>query len=303
MTNTAHSKCYYNSTGTTPDAIQDNGVTRLNFVLKNENKIFEIPVIKIRPNKSQPRKQFDEEDLTALSQSIKENGIIQPLTVRRVSSAEYELIAGERRLRASALAGLKKVPCIVVKCTDKESAVYALLENLQRSDLGIFEEARGISRLIRRYGLTQEEAASKLGKTQSTIANKLRLLRLTYEEQEWIVNAGLSERHARALLRIEDEKIRREALSKVISENLNTKQTEDLVSILINTCPKTEKKQGNSKAVIKDVRIFVNTINKAIDTMRLAGIDAKTDRKDTENFIEYTIRIPKKQMTDADKSA
>ena len=275
----------------------------MNFILKNENKISDIPIIKIRPNKAQPRKVFNEEDLNALSQSIAENGILQPLTVRKVSATEYELIAGERRLRASVMAGLRKVPCIVIKCSEKESAVYALLENLQRSDLGMFEEARGVSRLIRRYGLTQQEAAVKLGKTQSTIANKLRLLRLTYEEQEWIENAGLSERHARALLKLGDEGARREALSKIISENLNVQQSENLINLMLNSSPKNDKKQGFSKAVIKDVRIFVNTINKAIDTMRLAGIDAQSDKTDTDNFIEYTIRIPKKQITDEEKSA
>ena len=275
----------------------------MNFILKNENKISDIPIIKIRPNKAQPRKVFNEEDLNALSQSIAENGILQPLTVRKVSATEYELIAGERRLRASVMAGLRKVPCIVIKCSEKESAVYALLENLQRSDLGMFEEVRGVSRLIRRYGLTQQEAAVKLGKTQSTIANKLRLLRLTYEEQEWIENAGLSERHARALLKLGDEGARREALSKIISENLNVQQSENLINLMLNSSPKNNKKQGTSKAVIKDVRIFVNTINKAIDTMRLAGIDAQSDKTDTDNFIEYTIRIPKKQITDEEKSA
>lgn len=275
----------------------------MNFILKNENKISDIPIIKIRPNKAQPRKVFNEEDLNALSQSIAENGILQPLTVRKVSATEYELIAGERRLRASVMAGLRKVPCIVIKCSEKESAVYALLENLQRSDLGMFEEARGVSRLIRRYGLTQQEAAVKLGKTQSTIANKLRLLRLTYEEQEWIENAGLSERHARALLKLGDEGARREALSKIISESLNVQQSENLINLMLNSSPKNNKKQGTSKAVIKDVRIFVNTINKAIDTMRLAGIDAQSDKTDTDNFIEYTIRIPKKQITDKEKSA
>lgn len=275
----------------------------MNFILKNENKISDIPIIKIRPNKAQPRKVFNEEDLNALSQSIAENGILQPLTVRKVSTTEYELIAGERRLRASVMAGLRKVPCIVIKCSEKESAVYALLENLQRSDLGMFEEARGVSRLIRRYGLTQQEAAVKLGKTQSTIANKLRLLRLTYEEQEWIENAGLSERHARALLKLGDEGARREALSKIISENLNVQQSENLINLMLSSSPKSNKKQGTSKAVIKDVRIFVNTINKAIDTMRLAGIDAQSDKTDTDNFIEYTIRIPKKQITDKEKSA
>lgn len=275
----------------------------MNFISKNENKISDIPIIKIRPNKAQPRKVFNEEDLNALSQSIAENGILQPLTVRKVSATEYELIAGERRLRASVMAGLRKVPCIVIKCSEKESAVFALLENLQRSDLGMFEEARGVSRLIRRYGLTQQEAAVKLGKTQSTIANKLRLLRLTYEEQEWIENAGLSERHARALLKLGDEGARREALSKIISENLNVQQSENLINLMLNSSPKSNKKQGISKAVIKDVRIFVNTINKAIDTMRLAGIDAQSDKTDTDNFIEYTIRIPKKQITDEEKSA
>ena len=176
---------YYNSTGTSSDA-KLSGMIRLNFLVKSENIISEIPILKIRPNKSQPRKQFSETELNQLSQSITENGILQPLTVRKISASEYELIAGERRLRASVLAGLKKVPCVVVKCSEKESAIYALLENIQRCDLDFFEEARGISRLIRRYGLTQEQAAQKLGKTQSTIANKLRLLRLSSEEQEWI---------------------------------------------------------------------------------------------------------------------
>lgn len=276
----------------------------MNFVSRNENKVTEIPIIKIRPNKSQPRKTFNEDDLQALSQSIEENGILQPITVRKISATEFELIAGERRLRASLLAGLKKVPCIVVKCSDKESAVFALLENLQRSDLGFFEEARGISKLMRRYGLTQEEAARRLGKTQSTIANKLRLLRLTYEEQEWISGAGLTERHARALLRLDDEQLRREALSKIISDNLNTQQTDTLIGIMLNNCSKAKQKPSISKVVIKDVRIFVNTINKAIDTMRLAGIDAKSDKTDTDSFIEYTIRIPKPQISrDTGKTA
>ena len=279
------------------------GVSGLNLLVRSENTIAEIPIIKIRPNKAQPRKIFSEDELSALSRSISENGILQPLTVRKVSSTEYELVAGERRLRAAVLAGLRKVPCIVVKCSDKESAVYALLENLQRADLGIFEEARGISKLIRRYGLTQEQAAVKLGKTQSTIANKLRLLRLSEEEQEWMEKAGLSERHARALLRIDNETVRREVLSRIITENLNVKQSERLVGIYLNSTPKSTQAKGNSKAVIKDIRIFLNTINRAIDMMRLSGINAESDKTDTENFIEYTIRIPKSALLPPDKSA
>lgn len=277
-------------------------VMRLNFLVKNENIISEIPIIKIRPNKAQPRRQFHEEELKSLSLSIAENGILQPLTVRKISPSEYELVTGERRLRAAALAGLRKVPCVVIRCSDKESAVYALLENLQRADLGMFEEARGISRLIRRFGLTQEQAAEKLGKTQSTIANKLRLLKLSFEEQEWIENAGLSERHARALLKLENESDRREALSQIIAEGLNVAQTEALVSSLCNISPKSESR-GRSKAVIKDLRIFLNTINKAVDIMRLAGIDAKTHKTDSDNFIEYTIRIPKSQIIRTEKTA
>ncbi len=275
----------------------------MNFLVKSENTISEIPIIKIRPNRAQPRKQFNEDELSALSRSISENGILQPLTVRKASPTEFELIAGERRLRAAILAGMKRVPCIIVKCSDKESAVYALLENLQRADLGMFEEARGISRLIRRYGLTQEQAAAKLGKTQSTIANKLRLLKLSPEEQEWIEKAGLTERHARALLRIDNEEQRREALSKIISENLNVTRSEELVGIYTHNNPRSQGHRGKSKAVIKDLRIFLNTINKAVDTMRLSGIDAQSVKTDTENFIEYTIRIPKAQINRAEKSA
>ena len=275
---------------------------RLNFLVKSENTILEIPIIKIRPNKAQPRRLFSEEELCALSQSIAENGVLQPLTVRKVSASEYELVAGERRLRACVMAGLRKVPCILVKCSDKESAVYALLENLQRADLSFFEEARGISRLIRRYGFTQEQAARKLGKSQSTVANKLRLLRLTPEEQEWIENAGLSERHARCLLQLDDEESRREALSKIISDSLTVRQTEELVSVLQNTAPQ-ENRRSSGKAVIKDFRIFVNTINKAVSTMRIAGINAQASQTDNGNFIEYTIRIPKAQVHKPDKSA
>ena len=279
------------------------GVSGLNLLVRSENTIADIPIIKIRPNKAQPRKVFSEDELSALSRSISENGILQPLTVRKVSSTEYELVAGERRLRAAVMAGLRKVPCIVVKCSDRESAVYALLENLQRADLGIFEEARGIAKLIRRYGLTQEQAAIKLGKTQSTIANKLRLLRLSEEEQEWMEKAGLSERHARALIRIENETVRREVLSRIITENLNVKQSERLVGIYLNSTPKPARVKGNSKAVIKDIRIFLNTINRAIDTMRLSGINAQSNKTDTEDFIEYTIRIPKSTLYSPDKSA
>ena len=214
---------------------------RLNFLVKNEKLILELPIIKIRPNNSQPRKQCREEELQSLARSITENGVLQPLTVRKISQTEYELVTGERRLRAAALAGLHRVPCIVIRCTDKESAVYALLENLQRADLGIFEEARGISRLIRRYGLTQEQAAQRLGKSRSAVANLLRMLNLPKEVADMVVAGELSEGHARALLGAEDPECIIALANKVVDNNLNVRQTETLVKAMKEEKPPKEE--------------------------------------------------------------
>lgn len=266
----------------------------MKLLTKYNKKVIEIPARKIRPNKTQPRQYFYEEDLRSLSQSISNNGLLQPLTVRKLKNDEYELIAGERRLRASVMAGFSKIPCIVMKCSDKDSAIFALIENLQRKDLGMFEEARGINRLIRKYGITQEQAAIQLGKKQSTVANKLRLLRLSYDEQDWITQAGLTERHARALLKIKDEDSRKEVLSHIIAENLNVKETEKYISSLLDN-KKVQPLHNNTdkKIVVKDVRIFVNTISRAVDTMRMSGIDAVSNKEETEDYIEYTVKIPK----------
>jgi len=268
----------------------------MKLLTKYNKKVIEIPARKIRPNKTQPRQDFYEEDLRSLSQSISNNGLLQPLTVRKLKNDEYELIAGERRLRASVMAGFTKIPCIVMKCSDKDSAIFALIENLQRKNLGMFEEARGINRLIRKYGITQEQAAIQLGKKQSTVANKLRLLRLSYDEQDWIVQAGLTERHARALLKIQNEDSRKEVLSHIIAENLNVKETEKYISSLLDNNKKVQPLHNNNndkKIVVKDVRIFVNTISRAVDTMRMSGIDAVSNKEETEDYIEYTVKIPK----------
>ena len=269
----------------------------MKFISKDENRVLEIPTIQIQPNKTQPRKFFDEDELRLLAQSIATNGILQPLTVRKISQTEYELVAGERRLRGAVLAGLSKVPCVLIKCTDKESAIFALLENIQRADLNMFEEARGISRLIRKYGLTQDEAAAKLGKKQSTVANKLRLLKLSLEEQDWILQAGLSERHARALIRIDEEEIRKEVLSRIVAECLSAKDTEDLVVKILCRTTVTDSPKQEKKFIVRDVRIFVNTINKAVDTMRLSGINAVAKKLETDNYIEYSVKIPKSEAT------
>ena len=260
---------------------------------KTDQKIKQIPVQYIVPNKSQPRAEFSVYELQELADSIRANGVLQPLTVRKRSAQEYELVTGERRLRASKLAGLTTVPCILISCDDERAAVLALLENLQRVDLGPFEEAEGICRLIATWGVTQEEAARRLGKKQSTIANKLRLLKLTEPEREMIVKTGLTERHARALLRIQDDSLRISALQQIIEKNLNVKQTEEFISRLLEHLEMREKKISKRTVVIKDVRIFMNTIQKAVSTMRLSGIPAVTAQNETDDYIECVVRIPK----------
>lgn len=258
-----------------------------------DGKIRQIPVYHILPNENQPRVDFSEEELHELAESIRANGVLQPLTVRRNKQGDFELIAGERRLRASILAGLETVPCVLVNCNEEQSAVFALLENLQRVDLGPFEEAEGIQRLIQVWNITQEEAARRLGKRQSTIANKLRLLRLSEQERRQITTNGLSERHARALLRLPEEKDRLEILQEVVERRLNVQQTEQLINHFLDRAAEENKAHIKKTVIIKDVRIFMNTINKAVDTMRLSGIPAVTERSETEDYIECVVRIPK----------
>lgn len=260
--------------------------------IKGECRVSMLPVIQISTNKFQPRKKFDTYQLRALAGSIEQNGILQPLTVRRLSPINYELISGERRLRAAVLAGMNYVPCIVIHCSECQSAVYTLIENLQREDLTFFEEAEAIKLLIDEYSFTQENIANQIGKSQSTVANKIRLLRLTPEERELITKNDLTERHARTLIKIEDAKLRKKVLTKVVENGLNVGQTEQIVNKVIS--PELAKKAVCPQTIIiKDVRLFFNTVNKALETMRKSGIDATQEKTETEKFIEYRIRIPK----------
>lgn len=255
---------------------------------RSAGTVLPIPTEAILPNPSQPRKRFDEGDLVSLAESIRQNGIIQPLNVRRDADGRYLLISGERRLRAARLAGLSRVPCIVLQVDEQRAAVLALLENLQREDLSCFEEAEGIQRLIEQWGITREEAALRLGKAQSTLANKLRLLQLHPWQRKRIEAAGLCERHARALLRLEPAR-REEALNLIIAKQLTVGETDELVSKMLEPPPPPAKKQP----VFRDLRLFVNTINHAVDTMRRSGVQATADKQESERFIEYHIVIPK----------
>lgn len=263
----------------------------LNFTKdKQINKVIEIDVRLIVPNPHQPRTEFDDSDIRSLAESIGQNGILQPLSVRK-SGEKYELIAGERRLRAAKMCGLQAVPCIVHDISERNSAILALVENIQRQDLSFFDEAAAIEKLISYYGMTQEDAASKLGKAQSTIANKLRLLRITPEERELIMNFNLTERHARALLKLGSCEERMNILEKVIKNKLNVERTEKLVEDYIGQKKVRQSYRTRSK-VFQNVKIFVNTINKAIETMQSAGIDADSRKIQNEEYIEYRVRIP-----------
>lgn len=262
------------------------------FSTSTENKIKYLDTKKILPNRAQPRIEFKDEELEELAESIAENGLLQPITVRKLSQSRYELISGERRLRAFNHLKIDKVPCIIINCDDKQSSVFALIENLQRSNLNAFEEAEAIYKLMKRLNITQEEMAKKLGKRQSTVANKLRILKLTSEERDKIVKFNLTERHARALLKLNDEKDRMKVLNCVIEKQLNVKQTEDFIDSFIEKKSKT-KSEVHRKIIIKDLRIFVNTIDKAIKTMKSSGINALSQKNETDEYLEYTVRIQK----------
>lgn len=258
--------------------------------MKDKPKLTKLQVAKIMPNPSQPRKIFQEDELRNLAQSIIENGLLQPVVVRK-DSGVYYLIAGERRLRACKLAGINEIPAIISDCEPEDSAVLALLENVQRRDLHMFEQANAIVNLLREWQITQEEAARRLGMSQSYLANKIRLLKLSSDEQAEIIKHKLSERHARALLRIDDIEVRQKILQAVIARGLNVAHTEELVADSFK--PKEPVRKGRRTFVAKDIRLFINTIDHAVDAMKTAGIQAQTERKETEEYIECVVRIPK----------
>ena len=251
-----------------------------------------VPVGEIDPNPNQPRRVFDEAALRELAASITEYGVLSPLTVR-LRFGRYELVAGERRLRAARLAGLKKVPCMVVDVDAEESGLLAMVENLQRQDLDFLEEARGMANLIRLYSLSQEDCARRLGKSQSAVANKLRLLRLPEDVLDVLRAQSLTERHARALLRLPTPEEQRAALAHIVERGLNTAQTDAYIDSLL---AKPERPGRPRRALIlKDVRVFLNTLSHSVDLMKRGGINAEVDRRETEDAYIVTVSIPKEQ--------
>ena len=255
------------------------------------NEIINISIDKVMPNIYQPRKYFDEDAIEELSESIKQHGIIQPLTVRKMGES-FELVAGERRLRAAKLINLETVPCNIVDITDSESAEIALLENLQREDLNYIEEAEAYYNLINDHNFTQDELAKRMGKKQSTIANKLRLLKLSSEVRSLCLQNNLTERHARALLIIHEEDLQLKIIKAIIKDGLNVKKTEELINrelLKISGKQLNNKSKKNIKATFP-AKLYVNTIKHVLQKF---NIPAEYNYKDEEEFIEVTVKIPK----------
>ena len=259
--------------------------------LFQSRRIHQLPIDKIIPNPRQPRRHFDEQALRELAASIRQHGVLQPLSVQRTAGG-YVLVAGERRLRAAGMAGLTHVPCILVRVTDEDSAVLALIENLQRCDLHYLEEAQAIAKLIAQYGLSQEEAARRLGRSQSAVANKLRLLRLSEKCAAALRQYNLTERHARAVLRLEGEERQLTALRKMGEEQMNVAAAEAYVEELLSRVQR-QSPPRRPIYVIKDVRLFLNSLRRGMDTIRRAGVDARYDKEENDEDIVITIHIPK----------
>ena len=270
----------------------------LTIVSGREDRVLRrVRISEISRNPNQPRRYFDPEAIATLAESIRQYGVLNPLTVRRTAGGGYELVAGERRLRAARVAGLTDVPCLLINADGEDSSVIALVENLQRRDLDFFEEANGFKRLIDQFGLTREEAARKVGKTQSAVANKLRLLRLSQQNMELIRRNNLTERHARALLRLSEEADRINVTNYIIEHELNVSRTEEYIDEFLKAKEKPEPlpEQDSGRHVVrlfKDVRFFLNTLNRAVGVMVDAGIGATVQQQESDDGLTLTISIP-----------
>lgn len=261
---------------------------------ESSEEVVKIPRDKISANKFQPRTVFDEAKIEELARTIHMHGVIQPIVVRPTEAGDhYEIIAGERRFRAMSSLGWDEVPAIVRNLSDKETASIALIENLQREELTSIEEANAYQNLLELHGITQEALAQRLGKGQSTVANKLRLLKLPAEIQQALLDRKLMERHARALLKVKDADMQKKLFDETLEENLNVKQLELKVEKLLSTEPK--KAKPRRKAFSRDVRIAVNTIKQSLTMVSKSGIDVSTEEEEHDEYYQITVKIPKKK--------
>ncbi len=266
------------------------------FMEEPVKKVTDIPLGRIEPNPNQPRHFFDIESLTELAKSIDEYGVIQPITVKRKSDGRFIIIAGERRYRASCMAKKKTIPAIIVDISEEKSAAIALLENLQRKDLTFFEEAEGYLKLMNEYDMTQEELSEKLGKSQSAIANKVRLLKLDAETRQLVFDANLTERHARALLKLSNKKMREKAVKLIKERNLTVAKAEKLIDKMASGDAENNRFRSFKTSLsesIKRQRVFCSTMNKAIGLLNKSGIETEIEQSEEADKVKYVICIAK----------
>lgn len=258
--------------------------------------VLHIPVDEIRPNPYQPRKVFSQTNIEELSESIKAYGVLQPISVRKIGNDGYELVAGERRLRAAKLAQLHTIPAIITNMTDQDSAVLSLIENLQREDLNFMEEAEGYQHLITDHGFTQQDIAEKVGKNQSTIANKLRILKLPKNVKEKLIEYNLTERHARALLKLHDEALQIKVMEEIEKKDLTVKKTEKMIQDILDelTKPKEPERRQKIKSAL-NFKIYLNTLKNAYQAIKQSGLNAEYQQTDKGEYIEVVVKIPKLQ--------
>ncbi len=260
------------------------------------NNVVYLPVRNIKPNPYQPRRIFDNGSMRELTESVMQYGVLQPIIVKRIGLSGYELIAGERRLRACREAGIIKIPAIIINAGENDSAMMALIENIQRENLSYMDEAEAYNNLLTNHDISRETLSKKLGKSESAISNKLRLLKLTKRERYLLNEYNLTERHARSLIRISDEEKRMETLLKVCEEGLNVKSTEKLVDrIIFEEDTPQIKKKGKKIRIFKDIRVFTNTIRHAVTSMKESGIEAESSSFENDDYYEYVIKIMKKK--------
>ncbi|WP_439744105.1 nucleoid occlusion protein [Bacillus pseudomycoides] len=260
---------------------------------KIHEEIQEIPIANIIPNRYQPRTVFDDARIDELALTIRTHGLIQPIVIRKYEEDKYEIIAGERRFRAATKLGWEKVPAIIKNLNDTETASVALIENLQREELTAIEEAVAYQKLIELHNLTQEALAQRLGKGQSTIANKLRLLKLPEEIKRALLEKSITERHARALIPLKNEELQLKVLQEIVEKQLNVKQTEERIAKLLEEVkPKRKAKQ---KAVSRDMRIAMNTIRQSLQMVTNSGLKVNSEEEEFDEYYQITIKIPKKK--------
>lgn len=259
----------------------------------NEDDVIRIDVAHIIPNPFQPRTEFDQEKIEELAKTLHTHGIIQPIVVRKNDDNRYEIVAGERRWRAAKYLGWDSIPAIIKQMTDTETASIALIENIQREELSVIEEANAYAKLIEMHSLTQEALAQRLGKSQSTIANRMRLLTLPNQVQEAIMRKVITERHARALMRLKKEEEQIRFLNEIIDKQLNVRETDELIKKYLDGPKATEKKKSQAKFVSKDIRIVTNTIRRSIKMIESTGVNVDTSEEDFDDYYQITIKVKK----------